>query len=545
MTMSVEAVGVGLGVFSPFLLKLLIDGFDNGERDIALWLVVGFVCTWVGAALASNLRSVYSSKVTDLLCQTLIQRALRAQLYELSRPGGGDSAQVIADIERLPTSLQTVMDGVLWRVVPLLLQVGFSLILVSHVITSSYAFVLASTLIGYFAVTRITATWHVAAVGAMCHAQASASGLIADLLRNSRRIAFNGMVEPETTAALNRLSARRRATERMNWSLVRLYGMQFVVLGAGLLTLLSWGAGDVLAHRITAGDFIMLHTYALRLVMPLSGLGYTLNQAGVALTNIGRVKELGRTGDIQPVAPAPPTGPARITLRNLSAGYADGRPILKNLNLDIEPGAFVAIVGANGSGKSTLAQVIAGIIEPQSGRVEIDGQVLADIPYPWRHQYAMYVPQRSELLNRSLAENGLYPPSQQTLDYLSDLLKAWRFMDKTGPLDLSVEVGEQGTTLSGGQVQKLELARLTGIPAPVLILDEATSALDAQSEEKVLLLLKSETFEHSTKFFITHKPEVAKSADQIIFIEEGTISAIGTHFDLCKRHPSYRRHWQQ
>ena len=203
------------------------------------------------------------------------------------------------------------------------------------------------------------------------------------------------------------------------------------------------------------------------------------------------------------------------------------------------------IVGANGSGKSTLAQLIAGLLAPTRGTVRVGGVDLASVPPAVRHKVVLYVPQFIGLFNRSIADNALYPPTRYTDVELRQLLDAWQFHEPGRAIDLASLVGEQGERLSGGQIQKLELARIAGIEAPAIILDESTSALDPSGEEIVIATLRKRFAGKTTLVMITHRPTVAEAADQVLFVRSGRLLRAGRHADLLRDSGVYGSHWKK
>ncbi|HRX40332.1 MAG TPA: ABC transporter ATP-binding protein, partial [Parvularculaceae bacterium] len=226
------------------------------------------------------------------------------------------------------------------------------------------------------------------------------------------------------------------------------------------------------------------------------------------------------------------TGPAEIVLDGIGFRYGD-EWVLRGASAHIAPGAFVVMVGPNGSGKSTLAQIIAGLIEPEEGRVIINGRPLRDIAPDERHRLVLYTPQNIGLFNRTLRENALYPPTRASEAELASMLADWGFYESGRPIDLDLAVGEQGARLSGGQMQKLELARLAGVSAPVVILDETTSALDRTSEARAIRTLRERYRGRSTLVLITHRIALAREADLVLFLENGGLEA-GRHETLLR-----------
>jgi ABC-type multidrug transport system fused ATPase/permease subunit len=301
---------------------------------------------------------------------------------------------------------------------------------------------------------------------------------------------------------------------------------------------------DVRSGRLTLGDFMLLQAYALQFALPLGSYGFVLHQAGAALAN------LRETLDIAPSAKkrseASPTGSSAPAAHISVEEVAFSRPnhfALESMSFDIPAGSYTALVGHNGSGKSTLARIIAGLLPPDEGTVRFDGVTVHELDPCERSRRVLYVPQEVSLLNRSLRENVCYFPSRLTDRDAIRLLERLAFHKDGQRIDLDAVVGEGGARLSGGQVQKVELARLMGVAVPAIILDETTSGLDPQSDARSIAMLRDRLGHGSTLVMITHRIANAMAADQVIFLSGGRLAAIGTHHQLINECSEYRSFW--
>lgn len=541
-----ESIGIILGIAGPYALKLLVDALYAGQSpfSVVVGSVVLFVMSWAAANVLAVWRMVHSTRVIDRLTEDLATQALRGELPQAVRQKQGNSGRTTGDLERLPFSLMVVVDGLIWRAVPLLFQVFGSLILIASLIPLHYAIIMALVLSGYVLATWLGAAQHQRYANVANLAASHVSRHLSDVLRNARRVILNGTTDMEMDFIRSQFAAKRAANTRMMWALVRTAFVQYGLVGLGLLLLLGLGCGDVMAHGMSVGDFVLLQAYAFRLASPLSGFGFILSQAAVSMSNISDV--MAQAGQIEAKAPVSPPAvwPASISLREVSFNYGPGLPGLHDITAEIAPGAFVVIVGPNGSGKSTLAQLIAGILEPSRGDVWIGGDLLADIPRWARHQRILYVPQLTGLFARSMLSNALYPPTAQTEQGLADLLARWNFYEAGRQIDLHLEVGEQGERLSGGQIQKLELARIAGIKVPAILLDESTSALDPASEEAVIETLRQAFGGLTTFVLITHRVRLAEMADEVLFMKGGKLLRHGRHETLLKDSAAYAALWR-
>ncbi|MDC7693526.1 ABC transporter ATP-binding protein [Asticcacaulis sp. DXS10W] len=542
-----EGVAVALGVIGPFALKSLIDALSRspGASSLVLGLGLVFVGAWAGGGILSTWRLVPSTRVIDTLSADLAAAALAGELPRVAASRDGDSGRTLGLIERLPFSLLIVVDGLIWRSLPLALQIAASLWVIAGVIPASYAIGLFLTLAGYAVLSWWGAVRHRPHASLANLAATAVSQGLGDVLRNARRIVLNGTLSAEVGGIRAGIGQKALANQKMTGSLVHTALAQYGWLGMGLVGLLVAGAGDVWAGRLSVGDFIMLETYALRLALPLSGIGFLLSQSAGAIANIRDVLTLRRSGAGTVEAGPVPSGAAGIELRDVSFRYADTTAGVEDVSVRIPAGAFAVIVGPNGSGKSTLAQIMAGVFAPSQGQVRIGEVDLAEVDAGARYRHVLYVPQFITFLNRTLRDNALYPPTTTTEADLVALLAQWCFYEAGRKLDLATPVGELGERLSGGQIQKLELARVAGIKVPVLILDESTSALDPASEARILSDLRQSFEGRTTLVMVTHRLRLAQTADHVLFMKGGRLEAFGRHLDLVESVPAYAQLWAQ
>lgn len=540
---AIEAVGIGLGVLGPYLLKLVVDGLAGGAVEPLpfMLLIVAFVLAWSGTNLTSALKYVFTTRIINALSRRLTETAIAGHLPVVARQREADSGKLLGMLERVPYNLQLVVDGVLGRAAPLLIQVGISLVVIATLVPVVYVALMAAVLAGYFVATRLSAARFQAQAQATNQAMAAVSHTVGDILRNARRVVFNGNLSAEVEQIARAADGRRAAAERLSWLLVGTAASQYLVVGGGLILLIGLGGLDAARGRISVGDFVLLQAYAFRLALPLGGLGFIFRQAGVAFANLGEVLTLGdpRRIAIAPDTSAePPETAAAIELERVGYRYGEER-VLRDVSARIAPGSFVMVVGPNGAGKSTLARLMAGLLEPAEGAIRIDGVDMAAIAQEERHRRVLYVPQFIGLFNRTLGDNALYPPTRHGEAELRALLEDWRFYEDGRPVDFALAVGEQGERLSGGQVQKLELARLMGVRSPAIILDETTSSLDAPAERRAVRALRERHAQRTTLILITHRLGLAAEADQVLFVHEGHLAA-GPHRDLIADDITYR-----
>lgn len=546
-SLALEAAAIGLATGGPLALKMLLDGMGQGHvsTTLAAGLVVAFILSWLGGGVLQAWRQCFSQNMLNRLNAVIVDEALASVMPSLVGSRDSDSGRLLGAMERLPFSLQVIVEGLIWQIAPTIVQVLISLAVILSILKPLYVVVLALTLAGF-----ALAAWFGAFRQNTVSLEASStagqlSETMGDVLRNARRVVLNGALPAERQLISERFEGKRQAFRRMLTSQVVMALLQYGTAGLGLACLLTLGAYDVLAGRMTIGEFVLLQAYGFRLVLPLSGFGFVVSQAAIALITVRDVLDMGREGQASEVLITPPEGPAKLVLRNVAFSYGLGLPGLHDVNATLQPGSFNVIVGPNGSGKSTLAQVMAGLLEPTSGEVVISGVPLRSIPRDQRYRFLLYVPQSVTLLNRTLLANALYPPSGQTEADIAHLLAEWRFFDPARDIDFTAVVGEQGERLSGGQIQKLELARIARVKVPAIILDESTSALDPVSEADIIRTLREGYGAATTLILITHRKGLAEIADQVLFMKNGTLMRSGTHETLMQDSAAYVRLWEK
>lgn len=544
-SLTLEALAMALATAGPLALRLLVDGLGQGGISVftAGTLVILVIVGWLGGSIIQAWRQLFTQMILNRLNAQIVDEALAVAMPALVGKRHGDSGRLLAAMERLPFSLQVVMEGLVWQTGPTVLQVIISLVVILALLKPLYVVVLTVTLVGF-----ALSAWYGAVRQNRISVDASVaaghlSETISDVLRNARRVVLNGALPAERQLISQRFKDKKRAFRHMFASQVVVAALQYGTAGLGLACLLTLGAHDVITGMMTTGDFMLLQAYAFGLILPLSGFGFVISQAAIALINVRDVLDLGRDGEADISGIVPPAGAAELVLENVSFSYGLGLSALQNVSARIEPGSFTVIVGPNGSGKSTLAQLLAGLLEPDTGNVLISGRSMRDIPQAQRYRFLLYVPQSVTLLNRSLLANALYPPSGQSQSELARMLAAWRFYDPAREIDFNTQVGERGERLSGGQIQKLELARIARVDVPAVILDESTSALDPVSEADIIATLREGYGARTTIVLITHRRSLAEIADQVLFMKNGTLLRAGKHDALMQDSAAYVRLW--
>lgn len=545
----VEALTSAFMLLGPIALKLAVDKmarprFDAAKAsvDIALFAVL-----WSASAISSIALLAYTGRIVHAVSNALLRRALHAQLPALASRASSDSGYVQGLLERLPYSLQVIIEGVLWKIVPVAIQLAVALVLIALLVPLRYAAILFAVLAAYFVFSHLSAEQYEKSAATTNEAAGALSAALGDVLANAPRVVYNGALAREIDYVGARAGARLDVDWRRSWLLTRAAACQYGIIALGMAAMFVLCVRDIAAGRITLGDFMLLQTYVLQFALPLGAYGFVLRQAGAALANVREALDIApRPAPAAAIGAVPPPGRsgAPIAVRRLAFRRAD-RFAIEPMSFDLPAGSYTAIVGHNGSGKSTLAKIIAGRLAPDEGVVAYGDVDLYRVASDARHRFALYVPQDVALLNRSLRENVRYYPSTLTDDDAARLLERLAFHKDGRPIDLDGEVGEGGARLSGGQVQKVELVRLMGVDVPAIVLDETTSGLDPHSDALGIAMLRERLGQRTTLVLITHRIANVEAADQVLFLSGGRLVAAGPHRRLVDTCDEYRAFWRR
>ncbi|WP_372860553.1 ATP-binding cassette domain-containing protein, partial [Pseudoalteromonas sp.] len=330
-------------------------------------------------------------------------------------------------------------------------------------------------------------------------------------------------------------------------SLLALNSGQALIIACAITALMWLGASEVVTGELTIGELVMINAYMIQLFLPLNFLGFVYREIRRALTDLenmlGLLNTFPKVADSETAQPLALKNGA-ISFENVSFSYDSKRPILKNVSFNVNPSAKVAVVGASGAGKSSLARLLYRFYELSSGAIRIDNQAINTVTLASLRKAIAIVPQDTVLFNTSIRENIHYGRPSASEDEVNKAINMAHLTDFINSLDKGDKtlVGERGLKVSGGEKQRIAIARAILKQSPILIFDEATSALDSQSEQAILNAMREVASNH-TSIVIAHRLSTITDADTIIVLKAGEVVEQGKHDELLMQNGEYAHMW--
>src|SRR3569623_1525136 len=534
-----------------YSLKYAVDRMAQGDRG-AVWMVVALVAGYAAArfstTLFDNLRNAVFERVgqdaTRRLAASVFRRLHQLSLrFHLERRTGA----VTKVVGRGTKSIDTMLYFLLFNIAPTLLELA----LVLQLFWRNFGFWLVAATVAMVAVyitfTRWVTDWRAALRIRMNDLDTGAVSHAVDSLLNFETVKYFGAEEREGRRYESAMVAYANAAVKRENSLAWLNIGQALItnlmMGVGM-GLIAWGWGQ---GRFSAGDVIFVSTLLSQLFRPLDLLGMVYRTIRQGVVNMGAMFDLLDTpGEIVDAPDAKPLNviDGHIRFEDVRFGYDPAMPILKGIDLDIRPGQTLAVVGPSGAGKSPLARLMYRFYDLTGGRITIDGQDIAHVTQASLRAAIGIVPQDTVLFNDTIGYNIAY--GREGADE-ADIVRAAQgaaiagFIERQ-PDQYETRVGERGRKLSGGEKQRVAIARTLRKDPPILILDEATSALDSRTESEIMETLEA-TERGRTTIVIAHRLSTVGDADQIVVLDAGQVAERGTHAELLRKRGLYADMW--
>ena len=537
----------------PLLYKQAVDALSGaGAAGAVIAVPVGVILAYglarVMAQGFNQLRDGVFAKVAQRAVRRIALSAFRhihslSLRFHLERRTGG----LARAIERGIAGIEFLLSFMLFNVIPTL----FEIIVVSAILWRLYnwqfAAVTLATIVVYIAFTFIVTDWRLRFRREMNERNTEANTKSVDSLLNYETVKYFANEEHEAQRYDRALQAYERAAVKSETTLALLNIGQGTIIAGGLIGIMLLAGEGVAAGTMTVGDFVLVNTYLIQLYQPLNFLGMVYRNIKQSLTDLEQMMSLLK---IQPEVEDRPGAPAlavkrgMLAFRHVDFRYDPRREILRDVDFTVPPGASVAIVGPSGAGKSTIARLLFRFYEVTDGAIEIDGQDIRDVTQDSLRRAIGVVPQDTVLFNDTIYYNIAYGRPGASRAEIEEAARLAHIHDFIAALPDGYEtmVGERGLKLSGGEKQRVAIARVILKAPKILIFDEATSALDTKTEREIQASLAEVAAGHTT-LAIAHRLSTVVEADQILVLDQGRIVERGTHRELLARGDVYAEMW--
>ena len=541
-------------VYVPILYTRAVDALTPDAAGAALAvplaLIVAYGIVRIGSAAFSELRDALFEKVSQrairrVALETFHHLHRLSLRFHLDRRTGG----VTRAIERGTNGIGFLLSFMLFNILPTLLEIGLVCAVLWGLYSASFALVTLVTLVAYVAFTIGITEWRTRFVRELNDIDTETSVRSVDALLNYETVKYFGNEAYEAGRYDESLQRYERAAVRSRTTLSLLNMGQGLIIAIGVTILMVMAARGVVGGTLTIGDFVLVNTYLIQLYQPLNFLGFVYRQIKQSLVDMEAMFAL--LGEDVEVEDAPDARPLEVTrgevaFRDVVFGYGPDRTILDGVSFTVPAGKRLAIVGSSGAGKSTISRLLFRYYDVSGGSVEIDGQDVREVTQASLRAAIGIVPQDTVLFNDTIYHNVAYGrpgASREEVERAARLARIHDFV-ATLPEGYETKVGERGLKLSGGEKQRVAIARTILKDPPILVFDEATSALDTRTEKEIQASL-DEVARGRTTLVIAHRLSTVVDAEEIVVLEGGRVVERGRHDDLIARDAVYADMWRR
>ena len=540
-------------VYVPIFMKQAVDALSVSNRDLIvlpIGILVAYGLARVLALTFGELRDAVFAKVAQRAIRNVALATFRhlhalSLSFHLDRQTGGLSRA----IERGTKGIEFLLSYVLFSILPTIVEIALVSGILWWMFDWRFSAVTLATVLGYVWFTFAITEWRLKYRRAMNESDSDANTKAIDSLLNFETVKYFGNEEHEARRFDGALRVYEKAAVKSETSLAVLNVGQTAIISLGATVMMLMAAVGVRDGRMTVGDFVLVNSYLIQLYMPLNFLGTVYREIKQSLIDMEQMFSLLRVPeDIadRPGARVLEVGGGTISFENVSFGYDSRRPILKNVSFAVPAGRTVAIVGPSGAGKSTISRLLFRFYDVTEGRVTIDGQDVRDVTQASLRRAIGIVPQDTVLFNDTIYYNIAYgnpEASRAEIEEAARLARIDQFIASL-PDGYESRVGERGLKLSGGEKQRVAIARTILKRPAILLFDEATSALDTHTEKAIQASLAEVSVDRTT-LVIAHRLSTVVDADEIVVLDQGRIAERGRHAELLTLNGRYAALWRR
>ncbi len=539
MALLVSAKGVALVI--PWVFKHIVDALDSDTPEQLLVIPLGFVLLYggmrFGAVFLGELRDAVFSRVTEsAMSKVGLEVFAHLHQLELDFHLGRQTGGISRDIDRGTNGINFMMRFMVFNILPTIIELIVVMLILLFAFDVWFSAVTLVCVVVYVVFSIKTTEWRTRFVKEANRLDSKSSTRAVDSLLNFETVKYFNNESFETKQYSANLSAWEQARVDNRLSLALLNSGQALIIGLGVTALMYLAAKGVAEGTMTIGDLVMVNLYLLQLFVPLNALGFIYREIRRALSDIENMFGLlKRQSTVQDKAQATvlKVDHAAIEFEAVDFGYQKQRQILKNLSFSVAPGEKVAIVGPSGSGKSTIGRLLFRFYDVNAGTIRIDGQDVKDVQQLSLRQAIGVVPQDTVLFNDTIWNNVAYgctDASDEDIWNAIDMASLRTFVESI-PEGVQTIVGERGLKVSGGEKQRIAIARVLLKNPSILLFDEATSALDSESENSILKAL-------------AHRLSTIVDSDRILVVADGQVVEQGSHQELLALDGQYALLWK-
>ncbi len=539
----------------PFMIKGMVDQLGGEPTDTSQWLLAPVALVFVYGGL--RFANVLFGEIRDTLFGRVTERAMRRIAhqvfvhlhrldldYHLNRKTGG----VARDIERGVGGISFLLRFMVFSILPALIEI----LLVVGILLFQYGWAFGLTtlisIITYIVFSVRITNWRKAFLRAANTADSDSSSRAIDSLLNYETVKYYTNEAFEADRYDVNLKRLEQAKRKNRLSLFALNGGQALIISLSMTAMMLLAVLGVQNGEMSVGDFVLVNAFMMQLFIPLGSLGFVYREIKTSMINIEHmfnILDIDPEVKDQPGAKLLQINQGEIEFKDVAFHYRVDRGIIKGISFKVPAGETLAVVGASGSGKSTLVKLLFRFYDPTEGQILIDGQNISEVTQQSLRQTIGIVPQDTVLFNDSIQENIRYgrPDASDdevqqaiTMAYLDDFIAQL-------PDGTTTQVGERGLKLSGGEKQRVAIARTILKKPPIMVFDEATSSLDSKSEQMILNALQ-QIAKNTTNLVIAHRLSTVVHADQIMVLDQGQIIEQGSHEELLAAQGAYAELWE-